>query len=316
MIVGTPSSRKLCEQIASKADTVVFGFSRGKDTLAAVPWLKEFFPRVILFHVDGCPGLSFVERSLRYYESFFNQAIHRCYSGDLFTSIANLVYQPVEDEDAIDAMSLMDQDISTDRVAELIRDQHADGSAWIAWGISCADSIIRRSQAKYRTGINEAKRVFYPCFDWRREHVMQSINATGVKLPEDYRMACRSFATPLNMRHLARMREMYPDDFERVKFFYPFIEASLARNEFRIASLGENKPSLPLMETDSIARGDANTHAKNSSSGSILKHAAAESDGTASRISIKSTTQSETPEGSSRKRRSRRADEQITKGPR
>jgi hypothetical protein len=316
MIVGTPDSRKLCKQIAERTETVVFGFSRGKDTLAAVPWLQEFFPRVILFHVDGCPGLSFVERSLKYYEDWFQQPIHRCYSGDLFTSIANLVYQPVEDEDAIDALHLMDQDIGTDRVAELIRDQYADGSAWIAWGISCADSIIRRSQAKYRTGLNEPKRVFYPCFDWRREHVMQSIAATGVQLPEDYKMACRSFATPLNMRHLARMREMYPEDFERVKFFYPFIEASLARNEFRIAALGGNKPSLPVTDTAVIGRTDAKTQAKKSSSGSTSKHAAAESDGTASRMSTKSTTQSETPDGNSRKRRSRKADAQITKGPR
>ena len=316
MIVGTPASRTLCEQIAKKTETVVFGFSRGKDTLAAVPWLKEFFPRVILFHVDGCPGLSFVERSLAYYEDWYQQPIHRCYSGDLFTSIASLIYQPVEDEDAIDALHLDDYDIGTDKLAELIRDREADGTAWIAWGISSADSIVRRSQEKYRSGINEPKRVFYPCFDWRREHVMQSIHATGVNLPEDYRMACRSFATPLNPRHLARMREMYPEDFARVKFFYPFIEAPLARNAFRTSTLGANKPSLPVTATDEMSSGGPKTQAKKSSSGSRSKQAAVESDGTASRQESSSTTHKQTPDGKSRKRRSRTTEEQITSGPR
>lgn len=316
MIVGTPETRKLCEQIAERTKTVVFGFSRGKDTLAAVPWLKEFFPRVILFHVDGCPGLSFVERSLTFYEDWFGQKIHRCYSSDLFLSLATLIYQPVEDEDAIDRLNMLDIGRSNDVLAELIRDREADGTAWIAWGISAADSIVRRSQAKYRIGMNEPKRVFYPCFNWARQHVMQSIHATGVPLPEDYRMACRSFSTPLNMRHLARMREMYPDDFERVKLIYPFIEASLARNEFRRSALAGNKPSLPLTGTEAIDLGADKIQAKKSSSGLRTKQAAEESEVKASRISTSSTTQTATPEGKSRNRRSRTADEQITNGPR
>jgi len=316
MIVGTPESRDLCKQIRKKTDTVVFGFSRGKDSLAAVPWLQEFFPNVILFHVDGCPGLSFVERSLAFYEQWFGKPIHRCISGDLFQAISNLVYQPIEDEDWIDGSEFGANDISSDRLAELVKEAHADASAWIAWGISCEDSIVRRSQKKYRTGINEDKRVFYPCFNWRREHVLQSIRATGVPLPEDYKMACRSFATPLNMRHLARMREMYPDDFERVKFFYPFIEASLARNEFRTSSLAGNNPSRPVIGINGTERGADNTHAKKSSAGSMLKQAASESAGTASRTSRRSTTQTQTPEGKPRKRRSRTTDAQINNGPR
>ena len=304
MIIGTPESRKLCEQIREKTDTVVFGFSRGKDTLAAVPWLQEFFPRVVMFHVDGCPGVPFVERSLAFYERWFETEIYRCYSSDFFDSVASLNYQPVEDEDWIDALHFADLAYTNDHIAEMIRDVHADGSAWIAWGISCEDSIVRKSQAKYREGINAEKRVFYPCFNWRREHVMQSLKATGIPLPEDYKMSCRSFSTPLNLRHLARMREMYPDDFEAVKMVYPFIEASIARNEFRRLSLGGNNPSLPLTETAGSGLGSESTQAKKSSPGSKSKQAATESASVKSRISTKSTTQMVTPEGKSRKRRS------------
>lgn len=253
MIVGTPASRKLCAEIASKTDTVVLGFSRGKDSVAAWLWLREFFPRVISFHVDGCPGLGFVERSLAYYERFFGATIERCYARDLFESLANMVYQPVEDEDWIDGLELMNVAAGNDEIAERIRDKHDLGHAWMAWGISSADSIVRRSQKKYREGVNEAKRVFYPCFDWHREHVLQAIAAGGARLPEDYLLCNRSIASVMNLRGLERMRDTMPDEFERVKFWYPFIEASLARNEFRRlhrAAERQTGPAYPTPEAE------------------------------------------------------------------
>lgn len=281
MIVGTPESRLLCKRIAAKTDTVVFGFSRGKDSIAAWLWLSEFFPRIIPFHVDGCPGLVFVERSLDEYERQFGVAIERYVSKALMNSLSEMVFQPVEDEPWIDSLALYES-MGNDEIAECVRDRHDAGGAWIAWGISCEDSIVRKSQAKYRSGINESKRVFYPCFNWRREHVLQAINARGLRLPADYLMANRSFSSPLNPRHLLRMRAQRPEDFERVKFFYPLIEAALARNEFRKTHSAAGKstsksPSLPLTGSGSASNlGEPSTHA-NSEVGSTSQQAATES---------------------------------------
>lgn len=207
------------------------------NSIAAWLWMLEFFPRIIPFCVDGCPGLEFVERSLAYYEKAFGTPIERCVSQTLLAAIADLVYQPFEDEEWIDKMDFT-VGMSNDELAETIRDKHDVGHAWIAWGISAADSIVRRSQQKYRDGMVESKRVFYPCTDWKRENVLQAINASEFKLPEDYLFANRSFVSPLNPRHLKRLREQRPDEFERIKFFYPLIEASLARNEFRTMPSG------------------------------------------------------------------------------
>lgn len=233
MIIGTIESRALCKKIAKLTDTVVMGYSRGKDTLAAVVWLKEFFPRLILFYDDACPGLGIAERSLAEMEQRFGVTIERTVCQSLFESLGSMIYQPIEDEELIDGMRFNEYPMSRDRTAELIRDKYDVGHAWIAWGISREDSIVRKSQKKYREGINEAKRVFYPCFDWRRENVLQAITSSNLNLPEDYLLSSRSFASPLNPRGLLRMKEKFPEDFERVKFFYPFIEAALARNEFR-----------------------------------------------------------------------------------
>ena len=44
MIIGTIESRALCKKIAKLTDTIVMGYSRGKDTLAAVVWTKLLLP--------------------------------------------------------------------------------------------------------------------------------------------------------------------------------------------------------------------------------------------------------------------------------
>jgi len=297
-MLGTPASRELCKEVAARSSGVIFlGFSRGKDSVAAWLWLREFFPRIIPFHCAAVPGLGFVERSLRYYEEFFQTPIVRCISGDFLAALSDLVYQPVEDEDWIDALAFTPAHTNENIVRHL---RHSMGLplAWVAWGISATDSIVRRSAIKYKTGKNDKSKTLYPCFDWSRALIMHAIETAGVKLPEDYLLACRSFAGIPGTRHLDRMRETLPDDFERVRFFYPLVEAALARNEFRRIreSSTENKPSLPDTGNGSAERTFTSTHAN--ASGSAVQHAAASSPARKRRTSKRSTTAIATPTGS------------------
>lgn len=327
MIVGTVESRALCKRIAGQTSTVVMGFSRGKDSIAAAVWLREFFENVILFHVSACPGVDFVESSLRYYEDRLGMTIHRCISRDFFESVDSMHWQPIEFEDSVDSLHLLDHAHSTDKVARLIRDAYATPDAWMAFGISAEDSIIRRSQKKYREGINSEKRIFYPCFNWRKEHVMQAIESAVIALPQDYLMANRSFEGPMNSRHLKRMMELRPQSFAQVEWHFPFIRAQVARNQFRAmhqgaGSLKSNSPSLPETGNGSIDIGRAKTKPKKSSPGTRSKQEAADiasEIGTGSSTPTRSTMQSATPRG---KRRSSAVnpvadlDAQIKTGPR
>lgn len=61
--------REVLEEIAQlSGGRCLLAFSRGKDSIAA--WLElgesGLFPEIVPFHLDGCPGMSFVEGSLRY----------------------------------------------------------------------------------------------------------------------------------------------------------------------------------------------------------------------------------------------------------
>lgn len=199
--------------------------------MAAWLWLAEFFPRIIPFHCAAVPGLGFVDRSLVYYEEKFCVPIERYVTGDLYAALSQLIYQPPHAEDWIDDIGFEPHTIES--VVSDVRRRHGCPAAWVAYGISKTDSIVRRSAKKYDGGYSLSRRTLYPCFDWPKAQVLAAIESAGVGLAEDYRMANRSLAGVPTERHLMRMRDLYPEDFERIKFFYPLIEAKLARNEFR-----------------------------------------------------------------------------------
>lgn len=231
-VAGTPASRRLCQEISQQTGGVtLLGCSRGKDSLAAWLWLREFFPRIIPFHCASVPHLSFVDESLAALEEHFGTPIERVLSGDTSAAVAALLYQPFEDEAAIDALDLWDY--GNLDVAELLREKHGVPRAWCAFGINQSDSIDRRVYVRQQQGRSPRNRTFYPCFDWPAAMILDVVRASGVRLPGDYRLANRSLSGMPSPRHLERMESVYPEDFARVETVFPFIRATRARNEFR-----------------------------------------------------------------------------------
>lgn len=228
----TPMSEKLCKEITEQSGGVcILGFSRGKDSLAAWLQLRKYFNRIIPFHCASIPGLSFAETSLRYYEEYFGTKIERMMSGGVSAAISNLVYQVPHDEPLIDSMEFMVYDNHI--IAECLRHKYKAPKAWCAFGINLTDSIDRRIYVTKNQGRNPARRTFYPCFDWTKKMILQAIDEAGLKLPGDYLLASRTLAGTPTYRHMQRMREVFPEDYERVKKCFPLVEACLARMEWR-----------------------------------------------------------------------------------
>ncbi len=104
--VGTVESHQLCLDISKQAGGVCFlGFSRGKDSIAAWLYLQNFFSRIIPFHCTSVPALIFVNQSLQYYENYFKTEILNFIDTACVSAIKAMVYQPREDEEAIDNLS-------------------------------------------------------------------------------------------------------------------------------------------------------------------------------------------------------------------
>lgn len=231
LLEETPESRALCERIAEESEGVcLLGFSRGKDSIAAWLHLRRHFKRIIPF----CAGLDlpFVERSLKYYEEFFQTPILRFVAGDLPTAINGMVYQPPECEGDIDIL-----DASPYSMTDIVRRLRSDldlPRVWCAWGINASDSLDRRVYVMQYKGRLPRRKSFYPNFDWKRDRIMAWIRAAGVKLPDDYIISNRTISGIPIFREVAMMKEKLPEDYKALKEIFPLADALLARQEFRI----------------------------------------------------------------------------------
>ena len=175
----------------------------------------------------------FVERSIAYQEEKLGIKIERIVDEDLLRSLGNLILQPVEREDAIDALELHKHAYDRNTIVDLLRAKYRAPGAWCAWGISMLDSPFRRAQNKLRVGFVDEKQVFYPICDWSRQGIISTVANAGILLPEDYHLANRSLGGALNGKHLKRMLEQYPEDFKRLEIVYPLVRAIMARQQFR-----------------------------------------------------------------------------------
>lgn len=227
----TQASRHMCEHIATQSGgTCILAFSRGKDCVAAWLYLRHFFTRIIPFHLSIIPHLQFADRSLDYYEQYFGTKILRLQDGCTTGDIMALAYQPPGSEHDIDAMNLWYY--KKPFVADLVRQHVGIPDAWCAYGISAGDSVMRSWYIGDRA-FSEERRTFYPCFDWPRHAILDTIKAAGLKLADDYLLSDRSFNSIINFTALTRMQSLYPEDFETIETYFPLVKALFARNLFR-----------------------------------------------------------------------------------
>lgn len=215
------------QEIRRRTDTILLSFSRGKDSIAAWVELRQHFPRIEPFYCYRIPGLTFVERSLAYYERAFGCRIHRLPHPSTYRQLRHLMFQPPERCAIIEAAEL--EVFSYQDLEDSLRlDLNLGSEVYTATGIRGADSQ-RRALALHRFGpINHNKKKFHPIHDWNKDRVIAEISKAGVKLPVDYLMFGRSF-DGINAQFLEPMRRWYPEDYKTVLKWFPLAEVELLR---------------------------------------------------------------------------------------
>ena len=228
--------RQVMEEIAAlSGGRCLLAFSRGKDSIAAWLELREsgLFSEIVPFHLDGCPGMSFVEESLRYFEDFFQARIIRLPHISFYRMIGALVDQPPERIDIIRRLGF-DQCIrfSYSDVRRWLAEDLGwpEATTWTATGVRAADSPRRRIHIVKSRGKTLGSKQFFPVFDYRKADVMEIINRYGIKLPVDYAMFGRSF-DGTDYRFVGPLKKHLPEDFERLRFWFPMVDMEILRHE-------------------------------------------------------------------------------------
>jgi hypothetical protein len=185
----------------------------------------EVFP----YHLDLIPGMRMVEDSLAYFEDAFKTKIHRFPHPEFVRMLDKTIFQPPQDWlilDKLQRTQIKFEDIE----AEMRRIAESPG-AYLARGIRAADNPIRRLVIKKHGPVNVNKRTWAPVYDWKILDLRAAMGRHKIKLPVDYELFGRSF-DGINFRYIDAIRKRFPEDYERIKLWFPLIECEFKRLEF------------------------------------------------------------------------------------
>lgn len=210
-------------------DTMVLAFSRGKDSIAVWLELRDYF-EIIPYYCYMVPGgLSYERESLDYYENFFGAHIIRLVHPIFWKNMNDFVFQPPERVGRIRTLNYPNHEQAD--LARIVSDMHGLDGNYAAFGYRAADDprrgiLVRREGPLGRDNF----RYFWPIWDWNVAQVSERVKAAGAELPLDYALWGRSI-TAIHYQYAAVMRDRLPDDWERLCFWYPLLEAEIFRYE-------------------------------------------------------------------------------------
>lgn len=190
-------------------------FSCGRDSIVMLDLFISFAPKSIgsVVFMYYCPGLSYEEKILDYYERRYGLApIHR-------------IAHP-------DCMYLVNERARGRklRVADAEKRIRAEFEAeWVAWGFRKEESLERRGQlALAPKGIDWKYRKLFPIGEWSRRHTAAWVKDRRLLLPPEYKNGLRDLNT-FKGDSLLYIHHNYPDDYRRIVDMYPDVEGELMR---------------------------------------------------------------------------------------
>lgn len=202
---------------AKVTDTVIVGFSGGKDSIVTLDLCMRYFKNVYVFYMYLVPGLSFQEKTLDWYENKYDTEIIRLPHFELSNMFRYGTFRDLDFSVPI---------VGINDVYAYMR-QKTD-AWWISAGERAADSIIRNAMIKNSSSIDVLRGRFYPLAYWKKNDVLRYIKYHKLYLPPDSRKLGFSFKS-LEGRELQMLEKHYPEDLERVKRVFPYCGAAIER---------------------------------------------------------------------------------------
>lgn len=223
-------SRLLFEPIKAASrihDACLVAFSGGKDSVVTLDLCMRYFKRVEVFFMYLTPALSFQEAMLRWAEARYGVTIRR------------VPHFMLSEWLAMGALRKMDLKVPMVSVRDIYHHLRIEtGIWWIAAGERQADSVVRRAMMKNSGSIDASRGRIYPVAHFRKADVMAYIKRHKLKVSPEARFLGHSFRS-LMPEEMYLVRKYYPADFDAIRRWFPFVEASVANHERALIEAGE-----------------------------------------------------------------------------
>lgn len=207
-------------------DRVLVSFSGGKDSVATLDLCMRFFREVEGFFMYQVEGLSFQDSIIRYYEDRYGIPIHKIPHFQLSEFLRYGSFRPFDLNVPI---------ISVKETYDYIRDE--TGFWWIAAGERINDSLWRRGMIKGSGTIDLKRGRFFPVAEWSKQDVLAYIRQRKLRTSPESAKLGFSFRS-LQGRDMALVKKFYPEDYQKIKTWFPLIDASILNYEMRVETNG------------------------------------------------------------------------------
>lgn len=213
---------------AKITDSVLVGFSGGKDSIVTLDLCFRYFKTVQPFFMYICPNLDFQERMIQWYERKYGVEIIKIPHFDTSNFFR---YGSFREPDYTVPI------VSITEIYNCLREK--TGIWYVAAGERISDSIVRRAMIKRSGSIDVKRGRFYPIAYWKKREVLDYIKFRRLYLSRDSRDLHFSFKS-LDGYELNYISEVFPEDYKKIKQLYPYCGAAVRRYQEKH---GENQIS-------------------------------------------------------------------------
>lgn len=201
-------------------DSVLVGFSGGKDSAACLDLCFKYFKNVQPYFMYLVPDLEFQERTIKYYEKRYKKDILR------------VPHFMISDWLRYGTFRMPDLEVPMVKTVELynyLREQ--TGIYWICAGERIADSIVRRAMIKESSSIDTKRGRFYPLAYWNVKQVRAYNKQRNLPLSLENKALKHSFRS-LESDEVKNIKKVFPEDYKKIKEMFPLVEVSIKKGEF------------------------------------------------------------------------------------